>query len=402
MKVCLAYSGGLDTSVILKWLINQGYEVICFMADVGQIEDFQAAKQKAMQIGASECIIKDLKHEFLTTTIYQAIQSNATYENVYLLGTALARPIIAKSQIETAISHNCTHIGHGCTGKGNDQLRFELAYMTLSPKLKIIAPWRLPVFYNEFQGRSDLIKFANENGIPVDATPKQPWSMDENMYHCSYEAGILEDPNQTPPNEMWRNTLNLMDAQNTPDYIELEFKKGLPHALKWSDSPEMNKNLLNDPMDIFMKLTEFAKQHGIGRIDIVENRTIGMKSRGCYETPAGTIIRKLHMDLEGLVMDKHVRRYRDELSVKYAELLYDGQYFAPECQLIIKAIQETQLQVRGSVKCMLFKGNIVILSRHSDDMKYSKELASMDEIGDYDPQDANGFIKLNGLRHLHK
>ena len=297
------------------------------------------------------------------------------------------------AQIETAKKYNCQYVGHGCTGKGNDQLRFELAYMTLCPSIKIITPWRQKDFCTEFQGRQDLLKYAAKHDIPVDATPKKPWSMDENMYHISYEAGILEDPNVTPPKEMWKKTLDVVDASNTPDVISLEFKGGLPFKLIHGDKT------VSEPMAIFNYFTQLGKNHGIGRIDIVENRCIGMKSRGCYETPAGTIIRALHMDIEGLVMDKQVRRYRDELATQYAQLLYDGQYFAPECQLIIKAIQETQKDVRGIVKCRLYKGNVTVLGRSSDAKLYSQELASMDEHGDYDPQDANGFIKILGLRH---
>eukprot|EP00835_Amoeboradix_gromovi_P006318 NODE_722_length_4795_cov_0.504898.p2 type:complete len:299 gc:universal NODE_722_length_4795_cov_0.504898:3986-3090(-) len=279
-RICLAYSGGLDTSVIAKWLIDNEYEVVCFMADVGQEEDFESARKKALKIGASEVVIEDLKEVFLKETIYQAIMSNCLYEQVYHLGTALARPIIARAQVETAVKYNCTHIGHGCTGKGNDQLRFELAYMALKPSLKIVAPWRLKIFFQEFQGRQDLLKYAETHKIPVDATPKKPWSMDENMYHISYEAGILEDPEISPPIDMWKKTLSLFDASSTPDNISVEFSHGIPSKLTH------NTFTITEPMAIFNYFSELGKKHGIGRIDIVENRCIGMKSRGCYETPA--------------------------------------------------------------------------------------------------------------------
>lgn len=280
-KVCLAYSGGLDTSCILVWLKEQGYEVVCFMADVGQEEDFEAAKKKALKIGATRVYVEDLRASFIEEFCWPAIQCNAIYENVYLLGTSLARPVIARAQIEVARKESCIAVSHGCTGKGNDQVRFELAFHALQPGIKVIAPWRDPVFYERFKGRNDLLDYAAQTGIPVSSTKSKPWSMDENLAHCSYEAGILEDPDTTPPSDMWKLTVDPLDAPDKPEDFTLEFTKGIPSKLIYEDG----KKTVTNAVDLFLAVNAIAKRNGVGRIDILENRFIGIKSRGCYETP---------------------------------------------------------------------------------------------------------------------
>ncbi|KAJ2842050.1 argininosuccinate synthetase, partial [Coemansia brasiliensis] len=295
-KVLLAYSGGLDTSCILAWLIDQGYEVLAYMANVGQEEDFEAAREKALKVGATKVFIEDLRRELVEELVIPTIQANAVYETVYLLGTSVARPVIARSQVKIAQQEGCTHVSHGCTGKGNDQVRFELAYYALDPKLQVIAPWRIPEFYQRFPGRNALLEYAAQKGIPVSQTPSKPWSTDENLFHISYEAGILEDPNVTPPKDMWKLTVDPEDAPNTPERITITFKEGKPVRV----TNEADGTDLSDPLELFLYLNTVARRNGVGRIDIVENRFIGIKSRGCYETPGGTILRAAHIDLEGL------------------------------------------------------------------------------------------------------
>ncbi|KAI9139084.1 arginosuccinate synthetase [Paraphysoderma sedebokerense] len=404
-KVCLAYSGGLDTSCILVWLIEQGYEVIAFMANIGQDEDFAAAKEKALEIGASKVYIEDVRKEFVEEMVVGAIGANATYEGIYLLGTSLARPTICRAQIKVAKLENCTHVSHGCTGKGNDQVRFELGYYALQPNIKVIAPWRLKEFYSRFRGRQDLLAYAAEKGIPVSQTPKEPWSTDENLFHISYEAGILEDPSVTPPAKMWKLTCSPFDAPANGEQITIHFKAGVPTKLVLHDQGD--KVIDQGVLEIFLELNKLGCKHGIGRIDIVENRFIGIKSRGCYETPGGTILRSAHMDLEGLTMDREVRKLRDETSLKYAQLLYNGLYFTPETQLIVNLIRQSQTSVSGSVKLHLYKGNVIVLGRKGEEGKkglYSMELSSMDEsISDaggweFEPVDSEGFIKILSMR----
>ncbi|KAI6250476.1 Argininosuccinate synthase [Erysiphe necator] len=393
-KVCLAYSGGLDTSCILAWLIEKGYDVVCYMGDVGQEEDFEAAKAKALKIGAVACYIEDLKKEFIEKLCFPAIQCNAIYENVYLLGTSLARPVIARSQIRVAQKENCFAVAHGCTGKGNDQVRFELAYYALEPKIKVIAPWRLPEFYQRFPGRKDLLDYAERVGIPVTSTKSKPWSMDENLVHCSYEAGILEDPDMTPPDDMWKLTISPLKAPDEPEDFTLFFEKGIPKKIVTSSKT------VTDPGELFFEINTIARRHGIGRTDIVENRFIGIKSRGCYETPGFTCLRLAHIDLEGLVLDREVRALRDQfVTFNYAKILYNGLYFSPEREFLESSIEASQKSVNGQVRCRAYKGNLIILGRSSETEKlYDACESSMDEIGDFSPIDSTGFISIQAIR----
>lgn len=395
-KVCLAYSGGLDTSCILAWLIEKGYDVVCFMADVGQEEDFEAARAKATKIGASAVYIEDLRKEFIEELCFPAIACNAIYENVYLLGTSLARPVIARAQIKVAEKEGCFAVSHGCTGKGNDQVRFELAFYALQPKITVIAPWRDPEFYKRFAGRADLLDYAEKMNIPVTSTKSKPWSMDENLAHCSYEAGILEDPNTTPPSDMWKLTADpILSAPNEPEDLTIEFSKGLPIKLTSQSQKEAT-----DPTSIFLTANALARKHGVGRIDIVENRFIGLKSRGCYETPGLTVLRNAHIDLEGLVLDREVRALRDQfVTVNYSKILYNGLYFSPEREFLEASISESQKNVNGFVRLRLYKGNCIVLGRKSDTEKlYDASESSMDEIGDFEPHETGGFIKVQAIR----
>ncbi|KAJ1654617.1 argininosuccinate synthetase [Dispira simplex] len=395
-KVLLAYSGGLDTSCILAWLLEEGYEVLAYMANVGQEEDFEAAREKALSVGASKVFIEDLRREFVEELIYPSVQCNAIYEGVYLLGTSLARPVIARRQIQLAQQEGCTHVSHGCTGKGNDQVRFELGYYALEPKIKVIAPWRVPEFFNRFQGRNDLLAYAAEKNIPVVQTTAKPWSTDENLFHISYEAGILEDPNVTPPKDMWKLTVDPEDAPNTPERIHITFAKGRPVKVE-------NKNdqtVVTDALDLFIYLNTLARRNGIGRIDIVENRFIGIKSRGCYETPGGTILRAAHLDLEGLVLDREVRQFRDEhVTPAFSKILYNGLYFSPEGAYINSTLEASQKNVNGVVRLKLYKGNVIVEGRFSETEKlYDMEESSMDVHGGFSPQDSEGFIKIQSIR----
>ncbi|CAG8551949.1 5016_t:CDS:2 [Acaulospora morrowiae] len=395
-RVLIAYSGGLDTSCILVWLIEQGYEVLAYMANLGQEEDFEAAREKALKIGAKKVYIEDLRRVFVDEIIFPAIQANAIYENVYLLGTSLARPVIARRQIEIAIKEDCQFVSHGCTGKGNDQVRFELAFYALKPDIKVIAPWRIPEFYERFPGRQALLNYAAEKGIPVVQTAAKPWSTDENLFHISYEAGILEDPNVTPPKDMWKLTVDPEDAPNTPERISITFDKGIPVKV-------VNHNdgtTVTDSLELFIYLNTLARRNGIGRIDIVENRFIGIKSRGCYETPGGTILRAAHVDLEGLVLDRQVRSLRDQfITPQFSHILYNGQYFSPEREFLSASLLASQKTVNGEVKLKLYKGNVIVEGRKSDTEKlYDMEESSMDVQGGFSPVDSEGFIKIQSIR----
>ncbi|XP_077943887.1 argininosuccinate synthase isoform X2 [Gasterosteus aculeatus] len=317
--VVLAYSGGLDTSCILVWLKERGYDVIAFLANIGQEEDFEAAKKKAVDLGAKKVFIEDLRSEFVEDFIWPAVQANAVYEDRYLLGTAVARPCIGRRQVEIARKEGAQFVSHGATGKGNDQIRFELTCYALYPEVKIIAPWRIPEFYNRFQGRKDLMEYAQKRGIPVPVTPQAPWSMDANLMHISYESGILENPKSHGPADLYLMTKNPEDAPNTPDVLEIEFTNGVP--VKVTNIKEGQSK--DSPLEIFSYLNEIGGKHGVGRIDIVENRSIGMKSRGIYETPGGTILFKAHLDIETFTMDKEVRRIKQGLSIKFSEFIYN-------------------------------------------------------------------------------
>ncbi|CAG8973990.1 hypothetical protein HYALB_00011568 [Hymenoscyphus albidus] len=394
-KVCLAYSGGLDTSCILKWLIEEGYDVVCFMADVGQEEDFEAAKAKALKIGAVACYIEDIRREFIEELCFPAIQCNAIYENVYLLGTSLARPVIARAQIKVAQKEGCFAVSHGCTGKGNDQVRFELGFYALQPNIKVIAPWRMPVFYERFAGRADLLDYAEKSGIPVSSTKSKPWSMDENLAHCSYEAGILEDPDVTAPADMWKLTVDPLNAPEKPEDFTLVFEKGLPKKLITADG-----KTVTDSVELFLEANAIARRHGVGRVDIVENRFIGLKSRGCYETPGLTCLRSAHIDLEGLVLDREVRALRDQfVTFNYAKVLYNGLYFSPEREFLEESIIASQKNVNGQVRCRVYKGSFSVLGRSSETEKlYDASESSMDEIGAFAPADTTGFISVQAIR----
>jgi len=393
-KVILAYSGGLDTSVILKWLIDKDYEVVAYIADVGQDDDFEEAKKKALAIGASKVYIKDLKEEFIKDFIFPAVKANAIYEGKYLLGTSLARPIIAKHQIEIAKKEGTNVVSHGATGKGNDQVRFELAYMALMPDVNVIAPWKDQEFLDKFQGRSDMIAYSKENNIPVKATVEKPYSSDPNLLHISYEAGELEDPKFHPRKDMFEMSVDPKDAPDKETKIAIEFKAGVPVKVENLE----NGTIKTGALELFTYLNKIAGENGVGRIDLVENRFVGMKSRGVYETPAGTILRVAHLDLEGLTMDREVMHLRDMLTPKVSELMYNGFWYAPEMEFLMAAIENSQKHVSGKGHLGIYKGNVTPIGRESNESLYDEKIASMDEHGGYDQKDAIGFIKLNALR----
>mmetsp|Transcript_6115 Transcript_6115/g.10566 ORF Transcript_6115/g.10566 Transcript_6115/m.10566 type:complete len:415 (+) Transcript_6115:99-1343(+) len=393
-RICLAYSGGLDTSCILKWLLEKDFDVVCMIADLGQQEDFEAARKKALAIGACAVYVEDVKEEFVTDFIFPAIKANAIYEGRYLLGTSVARPCIAKKQIEVCHKENCGYVAHGATGKGNDQVRFELTYYSLEPNIKVVAPWRDPEFYNRFQGRADLMAYASERGIPVPSTPKAPWSMDENMLHCSYESGILEDPAAVPPPEMFHVCVNPEDAPNKAEHIKITFKDGNPVRVENLD----DGTIIEGPVPILTYLNALGRKHGVGRVDIVENRFVGIKSRGVYETPGGSILRVAHMDIEGVAMDREVMRLRDMLSPKFSELVYYGFWYSPEMDFLMAAINKSQEYIDGNVQVKLYKGTAIAQARESPTSLYDPELASMNVAGGYNPSDATGFIRINAVR----
>ncbi len=398
-KVVLAYSGGLDTACILKVLQQRGYEVIAYIADVGQQEDFEEVAERAKQTGASKVYIENLQREFVSDFIFPAIAGNAVYENRYLLGTALARPVIAKRHVEIALEEEATHLAHGATGKGNDQVRFELAYAALAPHLEVLALWKDREFLSQFRGRSDLLAFAREHNIPVEATVEKPYSSDENLMHRSYEAGMLEDPFAPPPAEMFKLTRSPQEAPEAADRIELEFKDGSPVRVENLEDGTQ----YTDPLELFMYLNELGGRHGIGRIDMVENRFVGIKSRGVYETPGGTILHQALRDLEGVAMDREVLRLRDMLSPRFAEIIYNGFWFSPEMDFITAAFQQAERLIDGRVRMELYKGNVISLGRESPSSLYDRELSSMDVAGGYDQEDARGFIRINALRlRAHK
>ncbi len=393
-KVVLAFSGGLDTSIILKWLVNKGYEVIAFVADVGQDDDLEEVKEKAGQIGSSKVFIEDLREEFVTDFIFPAIKANAIYEGRYLLGTSLARPLIAKRQIEIANEERTDYIAHGATGKGNDQVRFELTYYALKPDVKVISPWKDPEFLAEFKGRSDMINYARKHHIPIKATTAKPYSEDSNLLHISHEAGILEDPKKPPDKSVFTYTRSPKDAPDRETNIEIHFKDGIPvKVVNQNDGTEKVK-----PLELFIYLNELGSENGIGRVDIVENRFIGIKSRGVYETPGGTILRIAHMDIEGIAMDKEVMRLRDMLTPKFSELVYNGFWFSPEMDFLMSAFDKSQEVIDGVVYLSLYKGNVTVLGRESPSSLYDQELSSMDIEGGFNQLDSKGFINIHAVR----
>ncbi len=393
-KVMLAYSGGLDTSVILKWLINKGYEVIAYVADVGQNDDFEAVREKALAIGASSVIIEDLKREFVTDYIFQAVKANAVYEDRYLLGTALARPLIAKKQIEAAIEYGADYVSHGATGKGNDQVRFELAYYALKPDIKVISPWKDAEFLSQFQGRSDMIRYAAGHRIPVKASISKPYSEDDNLMHISHEAGILEDPLYFAGKEILQKMAMPMDAPDKETHISITFKDGIPVNVTNKDDGTSH----SDPLELFTYLNKLGGANGIGLLDMVENRFVGIKSRGIYETPGATILYAAHKDIEGIAMDREVMRLRNMLAPVFAELVYNGFWFSPEMEFLKASMDKSQEVIDGVVHMILYKGNIIIEGRESPSSLYNKELSSMDIEGGFNQADSLGFIRINAIR----
>ncbi len=393
-KVVLAYSGGLDTSVILKWLIDQGYDVIAYIADVGQDDDLMAAREKAEKIGASKVLIEDIKKEFVTDYIFPAIKANAIYEGRYLLGTALARPIIAKKQIEIAKKENAMYVSHGATGKGNDQVRFELAYYALNPEIKVISPWKDQSFLNDFKGRTDMLNYADKYGIPVKASLKKPYSEDDNLMHISHEAGILEDPTFAPEKDMYTKIVIPQDAPDKECKIQIHFKDGIPIKVV-----NVKENIIKTvPLELFVYLNRLGSENGIGLLDMVENRYVGIKSRGIYETPGATILHIAHQDIEGIAMDREVMRLRNMLTPKFSELVYYGFWFSPEMDFLMAAINKSQEIIDGVVYLTLYKGNVMTNGRESPSSLYNQDLSSMDIEGGFDQKDSLGFIKINAVR----
>ena len=385
-KIVLAYSGGLDTSVMLRW-IKERYrcEVVCYCADVGQGDELSGLEEKALKSGASKLYVEDLREEFVREYVWTAVKANAIYEGVYLLGTSLARPVIAKRQIEIAQRENADAVAHGATGKGNDQVRFELTYYAQQPDIKVVAPWR----EWEFKGRSDLIAYAKEHHIPVTATQQKPYSTDRNLMHVSYEGGILEDPWAEPPEDIFQMTSSPEDALSEGEYIELSFEKGEPVAINGQKS---------GPVALLESLNKLGGAHGIGRVDLVENRFVGMKSRGVYETPGVTILQAAHRALESITLDREVMHLRDSLSVKFAESVYYGFWFSPEFRLMCKLIDDTQQNVNGDVRLKLYRGNTIVVGRRSPHSLYDEKVATFEADTVYNQRDAEGFIKLNALR----
>lgn len=393
-KVVLAYSGGLDTSVILKWLLEQGYEVFAYMADIGQEEDFEAAEQKALKIGASRVFIEDMRKEFVTDYIFPVYKANTVYEGRYLLGTAIARPIISKKQIEIAKQVGAQYVSHGATGKGNDQVRFELAYYALNPGIKVIAPWKNADFLDAFKGRTDLLDYAKKHGIPTKQSAAKPYSEDDNLLHISHEAGILEDPGHICEESIYSHTISPEKAPDKPTNIVLEFKSGIPVKVTNLE----DNTVKTDALELFEYLNQLGKENGIGRLDMVENRFVGIKSRGVYETPGGTILNEAHKDIEGITMDREVMHLRDMFSAKYAELIYNGFWFSPEMEFIMAAIDKSQEGIDGEVTLKLYKGRAYPIARTSPLSLYDKDMSSMDIEGGYNQEDAEGFIKINAIR----
>jgi len=387
-KIVLAFSGGLDTSIILKWLQNEmDAEVVTFTADIGQGVEVEDAKKKAELLGVKDIFIEDLKEEFVKSYVFPMFRANAIYEGTYLLGTSIARPLIAKRQIEIAKKVGANFVAHGATGKGNDQIRFELGYYAINPKIKVVAPWRE---WN-LKSRNDLLEYAKKNQIPVpkNKVNEAPYSMDANLLHVSYEGKVLEDPWKSPDESMFMRTISYEKAPNKATVIEIEFKKGDPIALN-------GKKL--SPSSLLSKLNAIGGSNAVGRIDIVENRFIGMKSRGVYETPGGTILHTAHRAIESITLDKGASHLKDEIMPRYAELIYNGFWFSPERIMLQSLIDKSQINVNGIVKLKIYKGNVIVLGRKSNSSIYSSKMATFERDDIYNQKDAEGFIKLNALR----
>lgn len=385
-KIVLAYSGGLDTSVAIHWLKNTyKARIIAFCADLGQGEDLHSVREKALRTGASKVYIEDLREEFARDYLFPMLRANAVYEGSYLLGTSIARPLIAKKQIEIAKREKADTVAHGATGKGNDQVRFELTYYALKPDIRVIAPWR----EWPFDSRQSLIRYAKKHGIPVTATKEKPYSIDRNLFHISYEGGILEDPWREPPHDMYTMTVPPENAPERPVYISLSYDRGNPVAV---DNRRMS------PARLLEYLNRIAGEHGVGRVDIVENRYVGIKSRGVYETPGGTVLHAAHRALESIVLDREVMHLKDSLIVRYAELVYYGYWFSPERDVLQRFIDSTQQKVKGTVRLKLYKGSCIVVGRKSPHSLYSPQLATFEKEEIYNQKDAEGFIKINALR----
>jgi argininosuccinate synthase len=412
MKIVLAYSGGLDTSVILRWLKdNYDAEIIAFCADIGQEEELTGLEDKALRSGAVKCIVEDLREEFARDFIFPMFQAGAIYEGQYFLGTSIARPLIAQRMVEIAKAEKAEAIAHGATGKGNDQVRFELTAAALAPELKVIAPWREDAFRKQFPGRSEMIAFAKKADIPVSATAEKPYSTDRNLLHISYESGVLEDPwvDASAPElrDMYKLSVAPEDAPNESEYADLAFERGncvnvaQPSRLRTKETQAGTLAPLStmSPLEVMQRLNELGGKHGIGRVDIVENRYVGMKSRGVYETPGGAILHFAHRQMEGLTMDREVMHLRDSLIQKYSELVYNGYWFSPEREALQALVTETQRNVSGVVRLKLYKGNIIVAGRKSPNSLYDAKIATMEgDASQYNQSDATGFIRLNALR----
>jgi argininosuccinate synthase len=385
-KVVLAYSGGLDTSVILRWIIEEyGAEVVAYTADVGQGDEVESAREKALATGAVEAVAEDLRDEFVADYVFPALRAGAVYEGYYLLGTSLARPVIAKGLVEAARRFGADAIAHGATGKGNDQVRFELSAYALAPDIRVVAPWR----EWDLRGRADCVRYAEAHGIPVPVTPDRPYSTDANLLHISYEGGLLEDPWEPPPKGMFRMTLDPWEADDVVEEITVTFEKGTPTAVN---------GVAMAPAQLLGHLNVVAGRHGIGRVDIVENRFVGMKSRGVYETPGGTVLHHAHRAVESLTLDREVAHLRDELAPRYAEMVYNGFWFAPERVALQDFMDRTQDRVSGEARLKLYKGSVIVDGRRSDHSLYDEKTVTFEEDDVYQQGDATGFIRLQSLR----
>jgi argininosuccinate synthase len=384
-KIVLAYSGGLDTSIIIPWLKeNYAYDVIAMVADVGQGDDVEAVVSKAYKTGASKVVVEDLREEFLTGYVWPALKAGAVYENKYLLGTSLARPVIAKHQVEVALREGASAVGHGCTGKGNDQVRFEMAYQALAPELKVVAPWR----EWDLKSREDCLDYAEKRGIPVAASREKIHSRDRNLWHLSHEGGELEDAAQAPFASTWQWTKSPQEAPDQEEQVEIGFEKGVPVSVN-------GMNL--DPVSLVELLNEIGGRNAVGRIDLVENRFVGIKSRGCYETPGGTLLLSAHGELEALCLDRDLLHFKQHVALKYAELVYFGMWFTPLREALDALVETTQQNLTGAVTLSLYKGNVSIVSRKSDYSLYRTDLSSFTMSASYDQKDAEGFIRILGL-----
>lgn len=384
-KVVLAYSGGLDTSVIVPWLKNNyDCEVICMCANLGQAEELEGLEEKALASGASKCYVEDLREEFITQYVFPTLRAGAVYERKYLLGTSFARPLIARRQVEIAELEGADAVSHGATGKGNDQVRFELTYQALNPKLHVVAPWR----EWDIVSREDALDYAVEYNVPVATTGKSIYSRDRNIWHLSHEGGILEDPWQEPESEMFQLTVDPEDAPDKPEYVEIDFQEGIPKKLN---------GVAMGPIGLLTQLNEIGGKHGVGRVDLVENRLVGMKSRGVYETPGGSILLEAQQALEQLCLDKQTLHHKQQIALKYAELVYNGQWYTPLREAFDAFVDQTQRTMTGTVRMKLYKGNIIVAGRRSPFSLYREDYATFGEEDVYDQQDAEGFIKLFGL-----